>query len=183
MLLVKNSKIVCFTATLQKLVYLLFELTSLQDCIQSDLDFPPLPKIHQILYVCHFILFLSILPTGNSFQCWLRCIGFLTPKVLTWCVTASERLKWKEFLPNLAAVLLCQRRKESTKCAFARLGLAASEISVVMPTRPFTQRSASFSINTCKCSAVQIPDFSHLTPPEIQQSTFIVSGIFQIFSR
>lgn len=52
-------------------------------------------------------------------------------------------------------------------CTFARLGLAAGEASVVMPTRPFTSRSTLLSIYTCSCSPLQIPDFSHLPPPEI----------------
>lgn len=55
--LVKNQKIVCSQARLQKAVDLLFELTSLWACLLSELCFVSFTKkLSDLIFVCHFLL-------------------------------------------------------------------------------------------------------------------------------
>lgn len=63
-------------------------------------------------------------------------------------------------------------------CTIARLGLAAGEAGIVMPTGSFVSRSTLPSIYISSRSPSQIPAFSHLPPPEIKQKAFILPGIF-----
>lgn len=115
MALVKIGKLF---VRLEKLVDLLFKPTSLRPCLLSELCFLFFTKTPpDFMFVCHFIVFLSTLPADKSFQGWMRRTGFPTSEVSTCYVATSERIKWKEFIPNLTAVLLCQGRRKSTEYA------------------------------------------------------------------